>query len=443
MTAPSFAPDPALSAELERDLCSHRSLLIRELGLPDEFVLPHYDLSIANVPATVAALLGSSLPGALPPLPNALWEDPAGIIQRVVCVILDAVGWLRFRRYILDEPNQSFARLARAGRFFPITSVFPGTTTSALTSLWTGYAPAQHGVVGHNLYLREFGLVVDTLGFCPAGEPRRGQMIERGLIPEEFPCVPGLAETLRDQCITTRTLIHHSLMCSGLSRLCFRGVAEVAGYITAADMWVCAREMLRHHLDEKLLMVLYHSDVDAISHYRGPDSPSWRAELRSLAASLQDEFLGRLTSEERSATLLLITADHGQTAGRADSSVLLSDHPELLDCLLLPPTGGPRAPYLYARQGRLETARGYLRHHLADRFAIVDSAAALAAGLLGPGRPARETPCRLGDLTVLARGHYLLDHRQREEPLLGLHGGLSAWEMLAPCLLARLDAAAV
>lgn len=434
-------PDPLPQSfeELERYLLQQRSPALSALELPDEFVLPCYGLSIANVPGTLAALLGGRLVSAAPPLPDGLWADLASGVRRVVWIILDAVGWLRFRQLLEHEQDLAFARLTGAGRLFPITSAFPSTTTSALTTLWTGHAPAQHALVGHEMYLREFGAVVDTLGFSPAGEPRQGQLIEQGLVPEEFLPVPGLAETLVGQGIVTRALVNLSLTDGGLSRLCFRGVTEVAGFVTSADMWVRLRQLLAAHLDERLLLVGYWGQVDSISHYQGPDSESWHAELRNLSFSLEREFLRDLSPPEREGTLLAITSDHGQMAGRPGGSIQLADHPALRDCLLLPPTGGPRSAYLFARQGQAEGARRYLRDNLSDRFAVVGSAAALEAGLLGSGRPAAESLYRLGDLVVLARGAYMLDHREREHPLLGMHGGLSPWEMLVPLLLARLD----
>jgi hypothetical protein len=404
-----------------------------------EFVLPRFDLSIANVPSTVARLLGARLPGAASALPQRLWADLSVDVRRVVFVILDAVGWLRFRHMLLEEPDHLFNHLSRRGRLVPLTSVFPCTTTSALTTLWTGHAPAQHGLVGNSMYLPDFDEIVDMLGFSPAGQPRDGQMVTRGLVPEEFPSVPGLAETLAEQGVSTQVLIRHDMVDSPLSRLCFRGVAEVEGIITLADMWVRAAERLATHADERLLLVVYWSEVDAISHYRGPDSRSWRAELRNVAFSLQREFLQQLSAVERDGTLLVITADHGQAAGSEDSSVLISDHPRLQDCLLMAPAGGPRAAYLHTHVGRKEEARRYIREHLAREFAVIESSSALESGLLGPGLPAPSARRRLGDLMVLARGHHMLDRYVRTEPLRGMHGGLSPWEMLVPLLMVRLD----
>ena len=80
-----------------------RVLLERQLPelLPPEegWVVPHYQgLSIANVPATIAALFDHQLPAALPPLPQELWAGWQQGLQRVVLVILDALGYRMLQR---------------------------------------------------------------------------------------------------------------------------------------------------------------------------------------------------------------------------------------------------------------------------------------------------------------------------------------------------------
>ena len=424
--------------DLERYLVGQRSPALAALGLPEEFVVPCHGLSAANVPATLAEMLGARLPGAAAPLPDDLWLDLADRVQRVVWLIVDAAGWLHTREWFEEEPDMSLARLARGGRFVPLTSVFPSTTTSALTTLWTGYGPAQHGLVGHMMYLREHGAVVDMLTFSPAGERQRDQMLGRGLVPEEFSPVPGLAEALTGQGVSVRTLINRDLAVTGFSRISYRGVTEVVRFVTPADMCARLHRMLAEHTHERLLLVGYMHEVDNVGHLDGPGSPPWRAQMRSLAYSLEREFLSELTPEERRGTLLMLTSDHGQLPG-AGASVYAADFPELCRHLLLPVTGSLRAAYLYARQGQLEAAERYLREHLSEQFFAIRSQAALDAGLLGTGRAAAEAANRIGDLIVIGRDHYLLDQRKRERPPMGMHGGLSQWEMLSPCLIARLD----
>lgn len=435
-------------AGVERCLLGYRPPALAALGLPHDFVLPHDTLSIASLPATLAALLGTRLAsGAAPPLPSRLWEDLASGVNCVVWVILDAVGWPHFADLITHGELPNFRSLAAAGRLLPLTSIFPSTTTSALTTLWTGHWPAQHGLVGHELYLQEFGEIVDTLGFSPIGEPRLGQMVSKGMDPESFVRVPGLAEALRLQGVSTRVLIQHSMAASAYSRLCFRGALEVIPFVNSSDMWTIlrqvycagARDSLSQSSGQRRLIVAYWSDPDTIGHLRGPGSASWAAELRKLDFSLGREFLSPLSNKERRNAVVVVSADHGQEPGGAHSSVPVPDHPGVAEHLLLPPTGAPRAAYLFARCGHLETLKQAVDEQLGEHFVCLDPDTALHAGLLGPGAPVRETAIRLGDLIVIAKGDRLLDRRHRDRPLLGLHGGMTAREMLVPWLVARLD----
>ena len=68
----------------------HIERLLTERQMPhllpgaEGWVLPHYEgLSIANLPATIAALLSTNLPGALPALPEEIWSEWLPGLRRV------------------------------------------------------------------------------------------------------------------------------------------------------------------------------------------------------------------------------------------------------------------------------------------------------------------------------------------------------------------------
>ncbi|MGQ9681775.1 MAG: alkaline phosphatase family protein [Anaerolineae bacterium] len=198
------------------------------------------------------------------------------------------------------------------------------------------------------------------------------------------------------------------------------------------------RELLHRHRRERVLLAGYLDELDGIGHLHGPGSESWRAELRSLAYSLEREFLAPLPPGERKGTLLVLCADHGRLAQPA-VSIPLQAHRDLWTLLLMPAAGSLRTAYLYARQGEREAVLGYLREHLADSFVALPANEALRAGLFGSEPPSEETLARIGDVVVLGRDAHILDYRKREHPALGMHAGASAQEMLVPLLLARLD----
>ncbi len=412
--------------------------------LPEgEFLLPHYDgLGIANLPATLAALLGAELPGACPPLRADLWAD-WGEVRRVVLLVVDALGYLQLRAALnewTDEELDVLRRLCAVGRLVPITSTFLSTTNTVLTTLWSGYSPAAHGILAYELYLRELGVAASPLMFWPVYHRRRDALVEWGLKADEFVPVPGLAECLADQGIRTCALIRKAYADSFLAQIHKRGIAETEGFVATGDMWLEIGRLLDRHTDEKLLIFAYWDPVDSVTHRYGPDDDAWRLELRAMAWSLEHGFLARLTPARCDGTLLILTADHGGIATPREAAVHLQDHPHLYDVLSLPPLGESRVPFLHVRGDALEQAQSYLRDQLGDCFFVLTREQVLASGLLGPGKVYAEVPHRLGDLIALARGDHYLARDERQLEMKGRHGGLSPQEMLVPLLGVRLDA---
>ena len=130
-----------------------KNIDLLNLPVPTEFTLPDYaGGSIANVPATIARMLGTTLTG-LPALPEDMWQS-LGRVKRVVLLTLDGFGWNQFqaRQELVTAVSQK-ATITKQ-----LTSIFPSTTVAALSSLWTGSAPAQHGLVGLRLFFPEYAV---------------------------------------------------------------------------------------------------------------------------------------------------------------------------------------------------------------------------------------------------------------------------------------------
>ena len=407
---------------------------------PGEFVVPDYDgLCLANIPATVAALLGGELPGACPPLRPDLWRGWADGVRRVIFLLVDAMGYLQLREAMARGDVPAWNRLVERGAFFPITTVFPSTTNAVLTTLWTGYSPAAHGLLAFELYLREFGVAASALFFWPVACHQHDLLVEWGLKPEDFVPVPALGETLTKQGIAVRTFTRKTYAESALSQMHRRGLEQIDGFVGASDLWVGLRRALGESQSGRLFISAYWDVVDGISHKYSPDDDSWATELRTIGYMLEEEFLRRLTPAEREGTLLIITADHGMVPTPPEVAVKLDDHPALRDALLIPPMGESRAPFFYPHPDRRETLRDYLDGELGDAFVTLERNAVLESGLLGPGPIYSETPYRLGDLVALARGNHYLAKKEKSLEMLGRHGGMSPTEMLVPLFIVRLD----
>ena len=407
-----------------------------------EFVLPHYEgLGIANLPATIAELLGAELPGACPPLRSDLWADWRDGVRRVVLLVVDALGYLQLCAALAKEDRgTALRRLCDNGKLVPITSTFLSTTNTVLTTLWSGYSPAAHGILAYELYLRELGVAASPLMFWPIYHRRRDSLVEWGLKADEFVPVPGLAERLAAQGITTCALIRKAYADSFLAQIHKRGIADAEGFVATGDMWLEMGRMLDRHADDKLLLVAYWDTIDSVTHRYGPDDEAWQLELDAMSWSLERGFLSRLTPAQREGTLFILTADHGGIPTPQGAAVRLQDHPYLHDALSLPPLGESRAPFLHVRGDALERAKDYIDSELGDCFLTLTREQVLRDGLLGPGEVYAEVPHRLGDLVALARGDHYLARDERQLEMKGRHGGLSPQEMLVPLLGVRLDA---
>lgn len=407
------------------------------LNVPEEFVLPDYTLStIGNVPATIAALLRVPFAG-LPPLSAALWE-PLGTAKRVVLLIVDAFGWNLFQKERENLPR--FVNKATVEG--QITSIFPSTTVAALSSFWTGLGPAQHGMVGLNLFMPEYAVTMQTLAFTPAFDKYPDALIKAGLEPEEFLHGPGFAEQLASGGVPTYAFKGREIVNSALSKMHGRGVAADKGVLTLADMFVQIRELLEERAGESLFVSAYWPTIDSLSHVYGWNHAAVAAELWAILIQLQREFLSQLSAASRRDTIFLLAADHGQIHTPVAQQIYLEDHPALQRMLFMVPTGEPRTPYFYVRNGRQPEVIQYIDDHLGHAMVAFPAHVALSAGLLGPEPHAPTTDERVGDVVVTMRsGYVLLLEKQREsaKKMIGRHGGMTAAEMQVPWLGYRLD----
>ncbi len=407
------------------------------LNLPDEFLRPSYNGgSIANIPATAAALLDAPFEG-LPPLHDALWRPLAGV-KRVVVLLVDAWGW----NLLTQERERIENLLSKVTVQGRLTSIFPSTTVAALSSVWTGVAPAQHSMVGLRLFMPDYAVITQMLSFTPTFGKYPDALIEAGLDPESFLAVPGFAEQLTAVGVDVHAFKGREIVNSALSRMHDRGVTADHGVSSLADMFVQMRQLLEAKAGERLYINAYWPMVDTLSHIYGWDQEPVAAELRAILTLLETELLQKLSVAARQDTAVFITADHGQVVTPKEQRIHLDDHPQLKQMLLMRPAGEPRTAYLYAKHGRQADILQYIQAKLAHAMVAFPADGALAAGLLGPLPHAAQTAERVGDVIATMREGYVLlttAEQKKADRMKGRHGGMTRAEMEVPWLGFRLD----
>jgi|Deesub1362A_J573_1020465.scaffolds.fasta_scaffold03357_6 hypothetical protein len=408
------------------------------LDLGPEALHPAYEgLSLLNLPASLCRWL-KVLPPPHPPLAVPELDQLAAGVRQVILVLIDAVSHQRFVQW-LAGPLHRLASWVDHGLFLPLTSVVPSTTSAALTTLWTGRSPAEHGILGYELLLREYGLVANMITHSPAAFGKQeGLLYRAGFRPEDALPAPTLGRLLARGGARAYAFLAHYIRGSGLSRMHYDGVRTFS-YRQASDLWPAVRQLAGSPLEQRRLIWIYYGNYDTLAHRFGPDGEQAVQETVAFLEGLWKEMIPGLGEESRKATLLLILSDHGQIKTPFDPNLDLRNHPDLQKHLHLMPTGENRLAYLYPCPGGVEAVETYFQEVWPGLFQLLPSDQAMQAGLFGPGQPHRDSPSRLGERVAIAQGRAYLWWSLKPNSLLGRHGGLSAQEMLIPLLALRLD----
>ena len=383
-----------------------------------DWVLPDYQgRSILNLVESLARLLGAAPQADVMPLRDGLsldGERPG----KIVLLILDGLG----DAYLRTRGGGSRLLAARRGS---LTSVFPSTTASAVTTFLTGLAPAVHGLNGW-VTRDHLGELILPLPMVAEADGRAlvGPFHRRRLFPYR---------TLFQRLAGESVVVTPSwLIDSTYSRRHNRG-AKVLGYerldeldaTIAAALSGCGHGALVH---------AYYPGFDSLAHDAGIGSEALAAKFARI-----DAMFGRLAdSLADSGVAVVVSADHGLIDAPLAELCLLGAHPEIAAMLSQPLWGERRAAWCVLREGARDEFGAALVDVFGERIDVLDAARVGQLGLLGPGHPHRDIEARIGDLLLLPRGAGTLVnemHLQSLHPMAAVHGGLSATEMEVPLIV--------
>ena len=193
-------------------------------------VLPDYaGGSIANLAASVLRAYGADAPIS-PCRADLLPPDLLSSRSGSVLFICDALG-INQLRYALEAISlPSLNRLATSEfGLRQLTSVFPSTTTAALTTLHSAATPSQHGVLGHRQWMDELGALCDMLRFRTMMQPTVA--FDEDIVA----AVPSTCQRLSTVGVRSYNVSATAYAGSGFSALLNRG-SEFLGYQSLAEI---------------------------------------------------------------------------------------------------------------------------------------------------------------------------------------------------------------
>ncbi len=382
-------------------------------------VLPDYNGgSILNLASSIAAHFGLNTGYA--PLTQPL---PFDGVDRVVLFIADGLGQGQLMRHIDDgdAPNLK-ALLGQDTVSTTITSVFPSTTMSAVTSIHMAAPPAKTGWLGYTLWLAEVNAVTDMIALTNL---ETGTQLENPEFLKTQLSLTARLEKLGVQCFAAQPGAYKG---SFLNDWYWQGAFQggyfspntipslVSGYPKMeAPQYICA----------------YYPDYDTVCHKHGPGSKHASDEIAAL-----DLCVARLlkTLPRDGKTLFILTADHGQRDLDPKKVVHLERDKILRTMLRGAPAGERLSRYFRVQDGMIEELEEYLKPHAQT----MRTPEAWETGLFG-AKPELETfKTRVGDLIAVAHDgiqfNWTFAGRKTASTLLGAHGGWSSAEMLVPVI---------
>ena len=291
-----------------------------------------------------------------------------------------------------------------------ITTVAPSTTATALTSLVTGLAPGEHGLIGYRIDMGDTVMNVLRWG------DEHGDLRRR--YPPEIvqPCPPFLGSRVP-------VMSKGELEGSGFTNAHLSGVKPM-GWRASSSIPILVRDALAAGED---FVYAYYDGVDKIAHERG-FGDYYDAELRAA-----DSLVANILSELPSDTVLVVTADHGQVHVGDNTIIPPRDILDLVDHQ----SGEGRFRWMHAKRGRGSALIDACERY-SDVAWVVTKDQVLDEQWFGP-RVSDEVKRRMGDLALVAHAPVSF-----EEPLDGgafdlicRHGSLTADEMLVPLLATK------
>ena len=404
------------------------SSLRTEFG-EDGYLFPDYEgYCFANVPHTVASVLGVDTGRTLPG--DVLADVDETTVENVLVVLVDGFGFEQWRR---ERDHHSFLdRLSAEARVTPLTSIYPSETAAAMTTLHTGRLPAEHGVVGWNVYEPRVGEEFEALPFrTKDGEE---PTISRSGVADAESLYPELA----DAGVSARHVVPYATTPEGATKHTYETLAE---FVEAVPEAIAATDVPSY-------CFAYLPHVDHASHETGTDSANYRETVGEVFDAV-GEVVSRLDAADDTAadeTLLVVTADHGHVNTDPERNVNLDQRETVVDALRRRDdgtpvrfSGSPRNVHLHLQDGRAEGVVADLRADLDAQ--VFERADVLDRELFGDVTPSETFRRRLGDVVVSHRdlGVWWGDEEPDELELVGMHGGLHPEEMLVPFAVGRVD----
>lgn len=347
--------------------------------------------------------------------------DVSGISKNIVLIIIDGLGY----NYLTKYGKDSFLYKNLKGK---ITSVFPATTASALTTFSTGLAPQQHALTGWFMYLKEIGALSVILPFTTrAGDLKlsKGKIKYKDIFNEK-----SFFEGLN---VASISIKHKAYIDSEYSRLADKGTkkfpfSNLNGFFRQISKALNAT-------NNKKYVFAYWAELDSLCHEKGTDSQGAKKHFNELDKKVKS--LAKLLKNKN--TAIIISADHGLIDTKEKNKIIeLKNHPRFVETLAMPLSGEPRIVYCYVKPRKVKQFENYVKTEFKNACEMYDSDDLVKNNYFGLFEPNEKLKERIGDYVLIMKENYIMKDLvlgEEQNIFIGNHGGVSDEEMFVPLIV--------
>ena len=331
---------------------------------------------------------------------------------------------------VLDGLGENILNIVDSNGYFSenkidlVTSVYPSTTTAALTTYYSGKPPFETGWIAWSQYFKEYGRAVDML-------QHRESYLHEDLSKARMNVFENIVnyETIFEKIEKASPDVKaFELMPSYSDRRSRRSIRT-----DNIDEIIDNIELLTKIPDKKFMMA-YSDKPDGLLHKYGTTSTEVKefvleaeTKIKNLREKLDDD------------TLIIVSADHGHKD--IDKYYSILDYPKILDCLFMPISFESRFVGFWVKEDKKKEFEEEFNKEFGEEFWLLKKEEFLEKNFLGFGEKHPKVDDFLGNYVAISTAGSMIQIETFLVEGKGLkkstHCGLSREEMEVPIFVLK------
>ena len=349
--------------------------------MKENLILPNYEHCILN---TITSILKyykvNTNHKTLPTLDPKLEQK----YDNIVFIILDGMG-----EHILNNisPNGYF----NENKLDTVTSVYPSTTTAALTTYYSGRPPFETGWIAWSQYFKEYGRAIDMLSHKESyiGEDLKNTKID---VFKEIVNYQPIYEQIEEASPDVKA---YEITPSYSDKRAKRSVrADNLNELISNIEMICSTQ-------GKKFILAYSDNPDGILHKFGTQSEEAKEYILNAEKQVQEMVL-KLPKD----TIVIISADHGHKD--IEKVYSLNDYPEIRECLIMPESLESRSVTFWVKEDMKTQFEERFNRIFKDDFWLMTKEEFLQKNMLGFGEKHPKIDDFIGNYIALSTGSSII-----------------------------------